>query len=100
MIIVQTCRNNMSLIFSMFKTSCFVLSRKSCIKFIFSYFNKHERSGVTVSLIAFHAGGQGSNPTGEKFFPEKLENIFIKLCPAKVVLRLFSAKSTYMSTVV
>ena len=61
----------------------------------------HEYSGVTVSMLAFHAGGQGSNPTIDKFFfHEKIEHIFIKLCLAKVVLRLFSAISTYISTVV
>ena len=55
---------------------------------------------LTVSMLAFHARGQGSNPTIDKFFHEKMKHIFIKLCPAKVVLRLFSAMSTYMSTVV
>ena len=61
----------------------------------------HEYSGVTFSMLAFHAGGQGSSPTIDKFFfHEKIEHIFIKLCLAKVVLRLFSAISTYMSTVV
>ena len=85
----------------MFNTSCFVVYGKSCIMFIFSSINMHEYSGVTVSMLAFHAGGQGSNPTIDKFFiHEKMEHIFIKLCPAKVVLRLFSAISTYMSTVV
>ena len=59
----------------------------------------HEYSDVTVSMLAFHAGGQGSNPTIDKlvFFHEKMEHIFIKLCPAKVVLCLFSAISTYMN---
>ena len=60
----------------------------------------HEYSGVTVSMLDFHAGGQGSNLTREKFFHEKMESIFIKLCPAKFVLRLFSVITTYMSTVV
>ena len=100
MIIVQTCRNNMSLIFSMFKTSCFVVSRKSCNMFIFSYIIMHEYSGVTVSILDFHADGQGSSLKREKFFHEIMEYIFIKLCPAKVVLCLFSAISTYMITVV
>ena len=68
--------------------------------FVFSYLEMHEYSGVTVSMLAFQAGGQGSNPTIDKFFHEKMENIFIKLCPTKVVLRLFSAISIYMSTVV
>ena len=60
----------------------------------------HEYSGVTVSMVAFQAGGQGSNPIRDKFFHEIMENIFIKLCPAKVVLCLFSAVLIYMSTVV
>ena len=47
----------------MFKTSCFVVSRKSCIKIIFSYARLHEYGGVMVSIDAFQAGGQGSNPT-------------------------------------
>ena len=100
MITVKNCRNNMSLIFSMFKTSCFAVSRKSCIMFVFSYMNLHEYSGVTVRMFASHAGVQDSIPNWNKFFHDKLENIFIKLCPAKVVLCLFSAMLTYMSTVV
>ena len=78
----------------------FVVYGKSCNMFIFSYINIHEYSGVTGSMLAFHVGGQGSNPTIDKIFHEQMEHIFIKLCPAKVVLRLFSAISTYMSTVV
>ena len=53
----------------------------------------HEYSGVTDSMLAFHAGNQGTNPNIDKFFHEKMENIFIKLCLAKVVLRLSSANS-------
>ena len=84
----------------MFKTSCFVVSRKICIMIIFSYAELQEYGGVTVSMVAFQAGSQGSNPIRDKLFYDKLENIFIKLCPAKVVLCLFSAVLFYMSTVV
>ena len=51
----------------------------------------HGHSGVTVSMFASQAGGQGSNPNRDKFFHENMENIFIKLCHAIVVLCLFSA---------
>ena len=67
---------------------------------IFSYVDMHGHSGVTVSMFAFQAGGQGSNPHRDKFFHENMENIFIKLFHAIAVLCLFSALTSYMSTVV
>ena len=82
-IIVQICRINISLIFSMFNTSCFVVYGKSCIMFIFSFIHTQEHSGVTVSMLAFHAGGQGSNPTIDKFFHEKNETYFHKIVSCK-----------------
>ena len=60
----------------MFNTSCFVVYDKSCIMFIFSSINMHEYNGVTVSMLAFHAGGQGSDPTIDKLFFMKKWNIF------------------------
>ena len=60
----------------------------------------HGHSGVTVSMFAYQAGGQGSNPNRDKFFRENMEYIFIKLCHAIVVLCLFSAILSYMSTMV
>ena len=73
----------MSLIFSTFNTSCLVVYGKSCIMFIFSYINMHEYSGVTVSMLAFHAGGQGSNLTIDKFFSWKNGTYFHKIVSCK-----------------
>ena len=43
---------------------------------IFSYIKMQEYSGVTIIMVAFQAGGQGSNPTWDNFF---MENMFINL---------------------
>ena len=86
----------MSLIFSMFNTSCFVVYGKSCFMFIFSYANMHEYSGVTVSMLAFHTGGQGSNTTIEKFFHEKNGTYFHKIMSCKSCITfLFSFINLY-----
>ena len=42
-----------------------------------------EHSGVTVSMLAFHAGGQGSNPTIDKFFSWTNGTYFHKIVSCK-----------------
>ena len=86
----------MSLIFSMFKTSCFVVFRKSCIIFVFSYLNLHEYSGVTVSMVAFQAGVQDSNPTLDKFFSWQIGKYFHKIVSCKsCIMFIFSYVNLY-----
>ena len=70
---------------------CVAVYRKSCIMFVFSYIILQEYSVVTVSIVAFQAGVQGSNPTCDKFFHDKLKKYFHKIVSCKsCIMFIFS----------